>query len=205
MLKTEADYFASLTPLQIAGTFFGAVMMVLALVNFISTSRSRILVIKAATDVCSALNNFCFGSVTAGLLNCVGLFREIVFYMRGKKKWADHIAWMFVFMAVMALSPFPECFRAGRFMPILLMPAAASIFAVAGLYNKNTIVTKCCIIVAQILYTVYQITRKNPTAIMTSVMALISPIIGLFNEFIQRRKARRAERIPADAETERKD
>lgn len=198
MFKPVADYFSSLTPLQIAGTFFGAVMMILALINFISTKRSKILLIRAVTDVCSALNNFCFGSFTAGLLNCVGFFRELIFYQRGKKKWADHIAWMFVFMFIMVISPLPEIFKVGHFSPILLMPGAAGIFSVAGLYNKNTVVTKCCIIAAQIIYTVYQITRNNPTAIITSVMALISPIIGLVNEFIQRKKKRRDEEaVPA--------
>ena len=54
------------------------------------------------------------------------------------------------------------------------------------------------------VYTVYQITRNNPTAIITSVMALISPIIGLVNEFIQRKKKRRDEEaVPAgDADEE---
>jgi hypothetical protein len=193
MLNLIVDYFASLTPVQIAGTVFGAIMMVLALINFISTRRSRILIIRAVTDVCSALNNFCFGSFTAGLLNCSGLCREIVFYYRGKKKWADSILWLFLFLAIVVLSPFPECFTEGRFMPILLLPAASGVFTVTGLYNKNTVVTKCCIIASQTLYTFYQITRNNPTALITSVMALVSAIIGLINEYVQRKRAAKAE------------
>lgn len=189
IIKTVIDHFTPHSPIEVIGTVCGIICIFLAIINYIFTDRNKIIIVKGLSDITNGLNNLCYGKIAPTILNFIGLGRETVFFFRGKKKWADSVVWMYVFMAAMVGTPVViNIIEGWNWMELL--PAGASFFSVYGLYSKNTVTTKICIIAAQIMHTIYQGWVGNITAFITSVMPIISAIIGLIREYNKYRSAK---------------
>ena len=92
---------------------------------FISNKREKILIFKLIDDALWFTNMVLMGAYTGAVLNAIAIVREIIFFNRGKKKWATHKFWLFFFMIVMLVSPVLTW--AG---PVSILPAMGSCVAV---------------------------------------------------------------------------
>lgn len=192
MIPFIKEYLSSLTQMsgrELAGTILGILLIIVSGLIYISSRRSRILLLRLANDVLYGANNFCFANYTAGVLGLVGCFRDIVFYYRGKKKWADSKIWPGIFLAIAFLTPCVQWAVQKNVDLLQLLSAFGTAFLVIGLYCSDTVKMKCFVVAGQILYLIYQITTGNITAAICAVMSIVSCVIGLFNELISRRRA----------------
>lgn len=169
-----------------ASVWVGLVAIVQCLFIYTSTRRDRILIMKLISDLLWSVQYYLFGSLTGAVLTFVAVGRETVFYNRGKHKWADSRAWMWIFIAVMMISPVIETVTSG-FSPVILIPAAASALAVIGLYSSDTVVTKSLMLVASLMYLAYNLILKNYISTLGAAAPAISTVIGLINEIRARR------------------
>ena len=195
MISFLKEYLSSLTQMsgrELAGTVLGILLIIVSAIIYISSRRNRILLLKLANDVLYGANNFCFANYTAGVLGLVGCVREIVFYFRGKKKWADSKIWPAAFLTVAFLTPCVQWAIQRKFDPLQLLCAFGTAFLVIGLFCEDTVKMKILVITGQILYLIYQITTGNVTAAICAVMSIISCVIGLINEYVCRREGGKA-------------
>ncbi|MBO4355304.1 MAG: YgjV family protein [Clostridia bacterium] len=183
--------------IRLIGTVFGWINVVFCLLIYISNKRSRILALKLSSDVFSALNMFLCNFRVAGALACiVAIFREIVFYLRTKKKWADHRIWLFIVIFLLLLSSVIDFILRGSFNPLALLPTFGSIFAAIGLFSKDTLRLKILVFIGTVPYLFYNIfsmefgvivANPNVPGIVAVTFQLISVVIGLIHEIIARR------------------
>lgn len=193
------------------GTVFGWVNVVFCLLIYISNKRSRILALKLSSDVFSSLNLIMCSFRAAGALACLtAIFREIIFFFRTKKKWADHRIWLFVVIAALSLTSVADFALRGAFNPLALLPTVGSMIAAVGLFSKNTLRMKILVLIGSIPYLFYNIysiesgiitVNPNIPGIAATSLQLISLTIGLLHESEAGRK-RKAPVSKRDGEEE---
>ena len=166
----------------ILGYIFGVIFVTIELFVFISSKRDRILLTKTLSCVCATLNQFFFGAITGALLNFIGIARSVIFYFRGKKKWADSILWAVLFIAVTLVSPILSW--QGY---ISLLPAFGSAFMVISFYSKKVGLIWTFGFIANVPWVIYNIFMLNFLGLAGSVLSLLSVIIGVINYFVKKK------------------
>ena len=86
------------------------------------------------------------------MINGIAVARELIFYNRGRKKWASHIVWLFVFIGAMGISPVLTWQG-----PISILPAIGSSLAVMAFYCKRPTHTRIFGLFAQTLWLIYTV------------------------------------------------
>ena len=176
------DIFEKLSPAVIS-QILGGIGIVLSVFIYAAKSRSKIIVCKFASDAIWAMNYLLAGAYTGALLNTIGMAREAVFYNRGRKKWASHRFWLYVFIALTFLSPILEFIKIGHFSFAPLLPATGSSFAVISFYSIKTRNMRILGLISQTLWTIYNAIVANPTALIASILITVSIFIGMFREW----------------------
>lgn len=192
IVRAVIDHFTPHNTLEIFGVCFGILTIVLGLINYVFTSRRTILAVKAVSDVFSGLNYLCYGKIVPMVTCGVALFREFVFYNRGRKKWADRKIWLYVFIAAISLIPLGAKLLSGEMLTWLdFFPVVGSCVVVYGFYSTDIIVIKICIIIGQVAYIFYNAWTGNIASTIASVTPMVSAIIGLIREIgrIKKEKA----------------
>ena len=186
---------------ELIANLIGIAAIIVSFFLFISTKRERILAVKFVTDILWAVNFFMLGGYTGGILNVIGMGREIVFINRDKKKWASSPWWLVFFIFVSLISPSVELIKAGKITVIPLLPAIGSVAAVVLFYSRKPIVMKWMAPVVYILWAIYDFAAKDYAALISEIITLVSAIIGLVREY----KLRKKDKDAAAAEAARKE
>ena len=162
----------------------GFIAVGFSLFIYISLSRRTILVCKLTDDVLWAVHYMMIGGYTAGALNIMALFREIVFCNRGKK-WASSRLWLYFFLGVTCVSSLISWEG-----PISLMPMVGSLCSVVSLWMKDPFKIRLLAVPAQVLWLIYNIIHGSPAAITGTVIAIVSITVGFVRDFRVAREKR---------------
>ncbi len=184
---------------ELIGQIAGWVQVAVCLFTFISNKRSRILILKLVCDVFSMINSAFTGFRAAAVfINVCLIGREAVFFNRTRHKWADHKAWLFLFMFLAVLTPAADFAVRGSFTFLSLLPAAGTLITTAALFDKNTLRIKTLMIVAHIPYLFYHalvpgegggaVWSLNLPGFIGSAIPIVSAVIGIANEFRAKKK-----------------
>src|SRR5574344_737522 len=68
-----------------------------AIFSFQAKKRSSILLFQSAASTLWMIHFILLAAYTGAILNFIIVLRNVVYYFRGKHKWADSVAWIFVF------------------------------------------------------------------------------------------------------------
>ena len=187
--------FSEADPVRKAAIIVGFVVVIEGFFIYLSNRREKIIALKIISDVLWALQYALFGTLTASLNNLFAVGREVVFYHRGRKKWADSIGWMWFFIVLMLLSPVYEIVTEG-FTPVILLPAVASALAAVAFYCTNRIVTKSLMLTCTVMYLIYNVIYSNAMGIIGTFGPITSTVAGLIHEFaeINRQKKNEGEK-----------
>ena len=170
---------------NIIAHILGALGILIGLFIYVSKNRKTIVLSKFISDVVWMLNYLLLGAYTGAVLNAVAMGREAVFYNRGKKRWASCVSWLPIFLIISLVTPISE-FIGGAFTPVSILPAVGSAVAVLSLYSIDTLRMRYLGILAYSFWLIYNIILANPTAAISTVMVLISCVIGIIRERIIR-------------------
>lgn len=181
--------------LKVIANVIGYIATAQALTIFIAKKRGNILKLKLLNDVLWCLNFALQGTYTAALLNLIAIFRESVFYFKNSKKWAKSIAWLFIFVALMLISPMlvwidPSRTPTDKIMQIL--PAIGSIIAVISFYMTKEQVIRFMSLLSQIPWIAFDIYNANIPALMGASITVVSVIIGMVLEYLSTKKQAKA-------------
>ena len=166
------------SPLYVASQIYGLCLCSLSFFIYYVKKREHILITKLVSDVLSGIQQAMVGAMTGALINGIAAVRELIFYQRGRKKWADHIIWLFVFILAMTLSPILTWQG-----PISLLPATGSTLAVIAFYCKRPVHTRIFGLFAQILWLIYTIVTFNLVAALQNTIQIISASLGLLRDY----------------------
>ena len=166
------------SPMFVASQILGLFLCVISFFVYYGKKREQILFTKLTSDVLNGIQQAMVGASTGALINAIAVVREIIFYHRGRKKWADHIGWLFVFILDMSISPFFTWQG-----PISLLPATGSALAVVAFYCKKPIHTRIFGLFVQGLWLAYTVMTYNLVAALQNLILIISALLGLVRDY----------------------
>ena len=176
------------------GTIIGYVATVESLFIYVAKKRGNILKLKLLNDALWCLNFALLGTYTGAVLNFIAMVRESIFFFKGRKKWASHIIWLFIFICLMLTSPIivwldPMRSQTEKFIQIF--PAIGSILGVITFYLSKEQAMRVIGFVAQMPWLIYNGYNQNVPAIIGTSLSLASIIWGYAVEVISLKKNRK--------------
>lgn len=145
------------TPLHVTAFIFGILIIIDCFLTYLFKSKKITCVFKLIFDLLTIAEELCiyfatntFAVIPGMVLNGVGAIRDVIFYFRGEKKWADSIFWLFGFLIIVGLSLLFTW--AG---PISLLPMFGTMIHTIALYQKENKRCKWITLVGESLYVVY--------------------------------------------------
>lgn len=166
------------SPVLVIGQIFGVLLAVLSFFIYLQKTREKILLTKLLSDILNVIQQAMVGALTGSMLNGIAIFRELVFYCKGKKKWAQSRIWLFVFLLCTGIAA-PLFSWQGY---ISLLPAVGSSLAVIGFYCTKPRQIRIFGILAQAFWVVYSVAVLNLGGILSSSVSMLGGIFGLWKD-----------------------
>ena len=166
------------SPLFIASQILGLCLCIISFFIYYLKKREHILITKLISDVLCVIQQAMVGASTGAMINGIAVARELIFYNRGRKKWASHIVWLFVFIGAMGISPVLTWQG-----PISILPAIGSSLAVMAFYCKRPTHTRIFGLFAQTLWLIYTVVTFNPVAVLQNTIQIVAALLGLLRDY----------------------
>ncbi len=163
-------FFADMNvPAQIVGV----VAMILLFCSYQSNKRFVILLFQIGISICFITHYALLGAVSGVMINIVCFLRNIVFYFRGRYKWADSIA-----------IPITVC-AAELILTVIVWSGPIDLLAIAGALLQTTALwmskprnTRIFMAAASPVWIVYDVYFKSYAGIVTEIITLTSLLIA---------------------------
>lgn len=172
-----AFYEQNRETLYIIGQILSLTGPVIGFFVFYSKTRKQILTAKLTLDIMNVVQQLMVGMFTGSLICGIMVFREIVFYFRGIKKWASSKLWLVLFLALTILSPALTWDG-----PVSILPAIGTTISVFSFYSLNPSRTRFLGIFAHSFWLVYTIVRSNIGGMIANVVLIGAAIAGLIRD-----------------------
>ena len=152
---------------------FGILAMLVKVCEFQLKTRNKIIVFATIASSCWFTYFILQGDFTSAISNFILMVQGIIFYQRGKYKWANSFAWLFVFLGAQVV------------FGILTFKTALDLFPIFGgslctiayfvMQEKRY---RVIIIVATAMWLLNSITKSYLLATINDGSCLVSAIVG---------------------------
>jgi hypothetical protein len=148
--------------------------LIFAIFSFQNNKRNLILFFLGMAQMFFIFHFALLGVWTAAAMNVVGSTRTFFFIFRGRKKWMESNAVMFIFIFLFLIS----CvFSWQNWLSIL--PIAAMIIETIGLWQKNPRIIRFIVFVPHPVWFVYNFIHRSYPGVLAEVFILVSLITGI--------------------------
>lgn len=163
--------------MQVLAFVAGLGAMVALFFIYQQPERKKLIVAKLCADACWSVHYFCLGAYGGIVPNFMGIFRELTFMQRDKKRWASLPVIPIIFIVANFLI---GVFTFSR--PINILPITASAFVTVSLWLRNPRLTKIISIPVSLTFFIYDIFVNSYIGMLSETIAIISIIINICNE-----------------------
>ena len=166
--------------MQTVSIIFGVGAMLALFSVYQQKTRKGIILSKLSADVCWVVHYLCIGGIAGAIPNFVGIFRELVFVNRTKRRWASHIIWPILFILInfaLAISTFNSAFN--------ILPIAASALVTILLWINNPLLTKILSIPVCVAFMIYDIYVGSYVGIINEAISILSILIFLIKYILK--------------------
>jgi len=156
---------------------FGLGAMISLFSIYQQSDRKKLIICKLCADVCWVVHYFILGAYGGIVPNFVGIFRELVFMQRDKKKWASLPIVPVVFIIInwcIGFSTFAS--------PINILPIAASTFVTISLWLRKPRLTKLISVPVSLTFLIYDIFVGSWIGVINESIAISSIIISFIRD-----------------------
>ncbi|MBQ8892810.1 MAG: YgjV family protein [Clostridia bacterium] len=178
--------------IKIIAQVISIIAMTIALLSFQQKTQKRILLLQFCSSSLFVIHFFMIGALTGCLLNLVGIFRAAVFANRGKK-WANHIAWPILFVAlffgvyllnftVLGLTP-----TVGNLL-IELLPTLGMFSTTVSFRMEKAAQVRVFSLISAPLWLTYNIINFSIGGILTELFSAISILVGMLRLDLKKKK-----------------
>lgn len=153
---------------------FSILGMGLTIASFQMKTRGQILIFQTAGSVFFLLSFLLQGEMTAVILNCIFLARNLIFYFGRNQKWAGHWIWLPILLCTVV--------TAGVFSyekPWDLLTVVGSLFGTVAMYMKKENMMRLLKLGDSPCWLIFNCVVWNPGAIACEVFNIVSIIVGL--------------------------
>ncbi len=158
--------------MKLIAQIFGLLAMAFLFFIYQQKKRKNMLIFKLSADICWVIHYLCLGGIAGMIPNAVGIFREIIFLYRNKKKWASLILWPIIFILINWLLGF-RTFHSWY----NLLPITASTFVTISLWIDNPRLTKIITIPICTAFLIYDSFVGSYIGIINESISIISIIL----------------------------
>lgn len=163
--------------LQIIAQIFGLGAMASLFMSYQQTERRKLIVGKLSADLFWTAHYLCLGAYGGMIPNFVGIFRELVFINRERKKWANFMLWPIVFI-LLNWGLGIRSFKA----PINILPIAASTFVTVSLWIRKPRLTKIISIPVSVVFLIYDLFVGSYVGVVNESIAIFSIFLSFIKE-----------------------
>ena len=115
-------------------------------------------------------------AVAGMIMNGLGAVRMIIYYFRGKQRWASHWAWVLGFsLNFICVGIYPGIIRDGW---IALLPTIACVAATIGYSFESAIKIRIMVLIACPLWLIYDLYFLNYASALNDTISTVSALIG---------------------------
>lgn len=165
---------------EILSWFFGIGAMISLFLTYQQKQRKKLLMCKLCADLCWGAHYLCLGAYGGVIPNFIGIFREIIFINREKRKWANHILWLILFICLIFSLGITTWGNSINILPII-----ASIAVTVSLWLKKPKSTKTVLLPVTVMFLVYDVFVGSCIGVVNESLSILSLLISLFR--IQRK------------------
>ncbi len=156
---------------------FGLGAMVFLFLIYQQKSRRNILLCKLGADICWVVHYLCLGGIAGAIPNGLGIFRELVFIQRKRRKWANGLWWPALFI-LLGWALGLRTFRS----PINILPIAASTFVTVSLWLDHPRLTKLISLPVCAAFLVYDVFIGSYVGVVNESLSILSILLSLIKE-----------------------
>lgn len=164
-------------PVYLIAQVIGAFAAFFGIFSFQQKKRGGILVFQIVNNVLWTVHMFMLGAVAGGMLNAIGIFRGVVFFFRGSRKWAQSNLWYAVFSAlIIASSIFSWIGGEGA---LALLPMLGMLFTTVSLAEKDPFRVRLYSLLSSPCWLVYNVINASLPGILTESFLIVSILVGI--------------------------
>ncbi len=163
------------------GQFVGVIAMVESFFIFQVTDRRKMVTLKLFDDLLWVTHFILIGGYTAALTTGIAVFREVIFYFKGNKKWASSTWWAIVFSLAFAI-----CAPLTWVNIFSIFPATASVVSTWVFWINKTKVAKLIQLPSAICMFVYSIVYSSYSGILTQIITIASIVFFFERSFMKK-------------------
>ena len=163
--------------MNIVAQMFGLGAMVSLFFIYQQADRKKLIISKLCADICWSIHYLCLGAYGGIVPNAVGIFRELTFIQRDKKKWASRTYIPIIFILInwgIGVFTFSS--------PINVLPIVASTLVTISLWLRKPKLTKIISIPVSLTFLIYDIFVGSYIGILNEGVAIASIIINFIRE-----------------------
>lgn len=170
-------------PMEILAQIIGLGGMAMNILSYQGRSKQTVILMQLFGTLLFTFNMAMLGAITGALMNGIGFVRAIVFYNK-EKFHADHIAWMFGFIAAFALM-YPVTFLMFDKEPTALnlitelLPIIGMCAATVGYHRKEARHVRALGLISAPCWLTYNLFNGSIGGLLCEVFALLSILIGM--------------------------
>lgn len=175
------------------GQILSIIGMTLTVLSFQLKTRKQILVFQTLGSSLWLFSYLMFGNLTGVYINAFFLIRNIIFYFRKDKKWAQHKAWLPIMLVVSVIAG-----ALGYQTLWDLLPIIGAVVGTVSMYMTNENMLRLLKLGESPCWLIYNSSIPSIGGIICEVCSLTSIIVGLIRYrklgFSDKNKKERAEK-----------
>lgn len=161
----------------------GFIALIFGVFSFQSNKREKILFFQLLSSIFYFLNLFLLGAHTGAVTRMFGVVRNSIFMLKGKRKWASHIIWLYIFIIIFTVSGIFTYKNVFSFLPIIAMSLGTICFWMTKPSHIRWIIAPTLI-----LWMVYDYVSGSIAGVLLEIFYLISVSIGIIRFDILKQK-----------------
>lgn len=149
----------------------------LVFIVFAWNSRTRLKIIKHQSIGVSIfiIHYFLLGAYSGAMMSSVTLVRNLVFFQKGKRKWANSPIWIFVFILICVVS---ISFVWNRWISIL--PMIGVILGIFSISSENPARMRLLMLFASLVWIPYSIVVHSYSGLLNQIVGATAILVGMY-------------------------
>ena len=161
--------------LEIISQIIGILALCVTIICYQFNDQKKILIMQIIASVLFMTNLALRDAMAGALLNIHGICRALVFYQRGRYKWAESPLWA-VFFSILAV----VCVAVTWKSPLDILPAVGMIFTTVAYYLTDPKWIRRLTLPSPPMWFVYHLSSGNIGGVLNEIFVIASIVTAMF-------------------------
>jgi len=174
---------------ELISQIIGIAALCVTIICYQFNDQKKILIMQIIASVLFMTNLALRDAMAGALLNIHGICRALVFYQRGRHKWAESPLWA-IFFSVLAV----VCVAFTWKSPLDLLPAIGTIFTTIAYYMTNPKWLRRFTLPSPPMWFIYHLSTGNIGGVLNEIFVIASILTAMFRYDFRRGSGNKTEK-----------